>query len=133
MRDEFQGWQPGAPAKLREVLRMPDELGSPELARQPVDLTRQRWGRSRKESAFRIDRVRYQTMPGVRATAYLFSLAKERRTRGGAMNETAPAIDPRHAMLLVMDYQPAILNNLPGAEGRMYVLEDGSLDSMGAR
>jgi hypothetical protein len=48
-RDEFQAWQPGARAKLREVLRMPDELGSPELGRQPVDLTGQRWARSRKD------------------------------------------------------------------------------------
>jgi nicotinamidase-related amidase len=32
------------------------------------------------------------------------------------MNETVPTIDPQHAMLLVMDYQRAILNNLPGAD-----------------
>lgn len=31
------------------------------------------------------------------------------------MNETTPTIDPHHAMLLVMDYQPAILDNVPGA------------------
>src|SRR4051794_19864228 len=71
-RDEFQTWQPGARAKLREVLRMPEELGPPELVRQPVALSGQRWGKSRGEDAFRIERVRYQTMPGVRATAYLF-------------------------------------------------------------
>src|SRR4051794_21886994 len=71
-RDEFQAWQPVARATLREVLRMPEELGPPEPARQPVELTGQRWGRSRGEGAFRIERVRYQTMPGVRATAYLF-------------------------------------------------------------
>ncbi|BCM93055.1 isochorismatase family protein YecD [Abditibacteriota bacterium] len=29
------------------------------------------------------------------------------------MNENVPIIDPRHTMLLVMDYQSAILNNLP--------------------
>ncbi len=29
------------------------------------------------------------------------------------MNETAPTVDPHHTMLLVMDYQPAILNNRP--------------------
>jgi nicotinamidase-related amidase len=32
------------------------------------------------------------------------------------MNETVPAIDPHHTMLLVMDYQPAILHNLPNAD-----------------
>jgi nicotinamidase-related amidase len=32
------------------------------------------------------------------------------------MNETTPTIDSRRAMLLVMDYQRAILNNLPGAD-----------------
>ena len=29
------------------------------------------------------------------------------------MNETTPTIDPQHTLLLVMDYQPAILANLP--------------------
>jgi nicotinamidase-related amidase len=32
------------------------------------------------------------------------------------MNETVPAIDRQRAMLLLMDYQRAILNNLPGAD-----------------
>jgi len=32
------------------------------------------------------------------------------------MNDTVPTIDPHHTILLVMDYQPAILNNLPGAD-----------------
>jgi nicotinamidase-related amidase len=32
------------------------------------------------------------------------------------MNETTPIINPKHTMLLVMDCQPAILRNLPGAE-----------------
>lgn len=71
-RDEFQAWQPGARATLREVLRMPEELGAPDLARQPVALSGQRWGRSRSEDAFRIERLCYQTMPGVRVSAYLF-------------------------------------------------------------
>ncbi len=33
------------------------------------------------------------------------------------MNETTPTIDHHHAMLLVMDYQTAILNRLPDAHG----------------
>ena len=32
------------------------------------------------------------------------------------MSELAPAIDPGRALLLVMDYQPAALDRLPGAE-----------------
>lgn len=32
------------------------------------------------------------------------------------MNENTPTFDPHHTMLLVMDYQPAILNNLPDAD-----------------
>lgn len=32
------------------------------------------------------------------------------------MDETTPAIDPRHSILLVMDYQSGILANLPGAD-----------------
>jgi len=36
--------------------------------------------------------------------------------QGELMNETTPTIDPHHTMLLVMDYQPAILNNLPDAD-----------------
>lgn len=32
------------------------------------------------------------------------------------MNEMIPPIEPQHAMLLVMDYQPAILANLPDAD-----------------
>lgn len=32
------------------------------------------------------------------------------------MNETTPTVDPKHTMLLVMDCQPAILINLPGAD-----------------
>ena len=32
------------------------------------------------------------------------------------MNETIPAIDPRHSILLVMDYQSGILGDLPGAD-----------------
>ena len=32
------------------------------------------------------------------------------------MNETIPAIDPRHSILLVMDYQSGILGVLPGAD-----------------
>jgi nicotinamidase-related amidase len=38
------------------------------------------------------------------------------------MTENAPAIDPRHTMLLVMDYEPAIVSNLPDSDavlGRM--------------
>jgi dienelactone hydrolase len=71
-RAEFEAWQPRARAKLRQVLRMPEELGPVELARQPVQLTGQRWARSRRDMAYRIERLRYQTMPGVRAAAYLF-------------------------------------------------------------
>lgn len=32
------------------------------------------------------------------------------------MNETTPTVGPHRTMLLVMDYQPAILNNLPDAD-----------------
>jgi nicotinamidase-related amidase len=32
------------------------------------------------------------------------------------MDPSTPAIDPRHAILLVMDYEPAILGNLPDAD-----------------
>jgi nicotinamidase-related amidase len=33
------------------------------------------------------------------------------------MTDTTPPIDPHRAILLVMDYQPGILENLPGADG----------------
>ena len=32
------------------------------------------------------------------------------------MDSSAPAIDPSHAILLVMDYEPSILGNLPDAD-----------------
>ena len=32
------------------------------------------------------------------------------------MDSDTPAIDPRHAILLVMDYEPAIIGNLPDAD-----------------
>ena len=43
------------------------------------------------------------------------------------MTETAPQIDPERAMLLVMDYQPAILDRLPGA-GELLQRLAGALD-----
>lgn len=33
------------------------------------------------------------------------------------MDSSIPSIDSRTSILLVMDYEPAILGNLPGADG----------------
>jgi nicotinamidase-related amidase/predicted MFS family arabinose efflux permease len=42
--------------------------------------------------------------------------APNQENRGNHMTDTLPAIDPRHAALLVMDYQPAIVGRLADAE-----------------
>jgi nicotinamidase-related amidase len=42
------------------------------------------------------------------------------------MSDTTPTIDPRHAILLVMDYQPAILDNVLGADELLHRM-DGAI------
>ena len=46
------------------------------------------------------------------STRSAFSNLEEKEN---STNETTPRIDPHHTMLLVMDYQRAMVNNLPGA------------------
>ena len=50
---------------------MPEELDEPNLIREPLDPSVQLWAGSKPDDAFRIERVCYQTMPGVRVPAYL--------------------------------------------------------------
>ena len=70
-REEFETWQPEARTVLAQTLRMPEELGDPELVREPLDISVQPWAGSRPDEAFRIERVCYQTLPGVRVPAFL--------------------------------------------------------------
>ena len=69
-REAFEAWQSQARDVLAQTLRMPDELGTPELVREPLDPSSLPW-EGRRPEGFRIERVYYQSMPDVRVTAYL--------------------------------------------------------------
>lgn len=70
-REEFEAWQSQARAVLAQVLRMPEELGEPELVREVLDPAGQPWAGCRPDERFHIERVCYQSMPGVRVPAFL--------------------------------------------------------------
>lgn len=70
-REAFEAWQPQARAVLARVLRMPEELGEPELVREVLDPAVQPWAGSHPDERFRVERVCYQSMPGVRVPAFL--------------------------------------------------------------
>ena len=68
--EAFEAWQPQAREVLAQTLRMPMELGAPELVREQVDPSSLPWA-GMKPEGFRIERVRYQSFPGVRVPGFL--------------------------------------------------------------
>ena len=80
----FEDWQSQARLKLAETLRMPDVLGLPEFVREKIDPDNQPWSAGQCDGAFHLERVQYQSMPGVRVPGYL--LVPE------GLQEPAPAI-----------------------------------------
>lgn len=68
---EFEAWQPQARAVLAQTLRMPDLADESELTREPLDPSLQAWTGCKPDAAFRIERVSYQSFPGVRVPAFL--------------------------------------------------------------
>ena len=70
-QEVFEDWQPKARMKLAETLRMPDELGEIELMREKIDPEIQPWSAGQFDGSFHLERVQYQSMPGVRVPGYL--------------------------------------------------------------
>ena len=69
-REEFEAWQVDARGVLEETLRMPEVSGDLELEREPVDSSMLSWEGGRYEG-FTLERIRYQSMHGVRVPAFL--------------------------------------------------------------
>lgn len=70
-RQTFETWQPDARHRLAETLRMPDVMAEPDLIRASVDPNGQPWSTGQFDGSFRLERVQYQSMPGVRVPGYL--------------------------------------------------------------
>ena len=94
---DFEAWQPAARDKLAQILRMPDELAEPQIVREPIDTSAHAWWGSHPDEAFRIERISYQSMPGVRVPAYLLI--------PNGLSEPAPAIlcPPGHGRGIPME------------------------------